>query len=351
MRRSNEPRIHGPYQHGQQWRVHIVTSKPGGGRQTLYRSYPTRSEADDWIRGAQQQAQGTTVRHAIDALLATMRTAGLADGTITTAEYRLAHFFEQPQNDTRPLRWLTNRGEQLYAAAQVGRSATTHQAELALAKQIGALCVKRKWLKVDPFANVDPVGRKVHGATKPRLGTDESRKLRDHLLALGPDNPPAIITLAYLLLGKRASELVRADVRDLDDGCRVLRIRRAKTAKGIRSTVLPDELRDRLLLLVEGRTPDAPIFLNDAGERATRYWAYYHVRRLVKDATGRDLSPQALRRTFADLGEDASVVAVAVAAHLGQTSPAVTERSYKDAEVTERARAGRVLKVLAGGAR
>lgn len=132
-------------------------------------------------------------------------------------EFRLWHFFGLPQNANRPLRWLSTRGEELYAAAQIERSADTHQAELSLAKQLGDLCVKQRWLRSNPFTLIEPVGRKTHGSTKPRLRVDESRKLRAYCHSLGADQH-AILTLAYLLLGSRASELVKRDVRDLDDG-------------------------------------------------------------------------------------------------------------------------------------
>lgn len=349
MRRSNEPRIYGPYQHGELFRLHVVTGS-GRGRKTTYRSYPTRELAEAALAGAQSQAQGTTVKQAVDALVAKMRAEGLAETTIETNEYRLAHFFGQPANDAKPLRWLSNRGEELYAAAQLERSADTHQAELGLAKQLGELCVKRKWLRANPFASVEPVGRKRHGSTKPRLRVDESRKLRDHCHALGV-NGPAVVTLAYLLLGSRASELVKRDVRDLDDGGALLWIDRTKTTAGVRRLIIPDELRAPLLALVKGRAADAPIFVKDDGKRATRSWAYYHVKRLCKAAKVPELSPQALRRTHSDLATDAGVAGPAVAAHLGQTSTVVTDRSYRDRDVVANAKSQRAFRVIAGGQR
>jgi len=345
--RTNEPRIYGPEKHGNRWRIRVVTGR-GSGRKTFYRSYPTRDLAEAAIGGAQQQAQGTTVRQAVNALLDQMRTKGLAASTIETAEHRLWHFFGLPRNADRPLRWLQTRGAELYAAAQIERSADTHQAELALAKQVAALALKRKWLRADPFAHVEPVGRKRHGSTKERMGVDESRKLLAHCAALGRDQA-AIITIAYLILGARASELVKRSVRDLDDDGKVLRIDRAKTCAGTRRLKMPGELRALLLALCEGRAPDAPIFARDDGTRATRYWAYYHVRRLTKDAIGRELSPQALRRTQTDMATEASETALAVARHLGHTSERVTERSYRDADVAANAAIGRALEVLAGG--
>ena len=288
------------------------------------------------------------MRHAVDALLAEMRKQGLAESTIETAEFRLWHFFQLPRSESRPVRWLNTRGGELYTAAQVERSADTHQAELALAKQVGALCVKRRWLKSNPFATVDPVGRKTHGSSKPRLRVDESRKLRDYCLA-EPGDQHRVITFAYLVLGARASELVKRDVRDLDDGGSLLWISRAKTPTGNRRLRIPDELRDLLLGLAAGKAPSDPIFTLDDGRRANRHWAYRTVRRICGEAKVPVLSPQALRRTQSDMATEAGETAIAVARHLGQTSSAVTDRSYRDPNTVREAKQARAFRVLAGG--
>jgi integrase len=347
VRRSNEPRIYGPYQHGELWRLHVVTGS-GRGRKTTYRSYPTRDLAEAALAGARSQAQGATVKLAVEALIEKMREAGLADTTIETNEYRLHHFFGLPKNANRPLRWIVNRGEELYAAARVDRSADTHQAELALAKQLGDLCLKKRWLRVNPFALVENVGRKTHGSTKPRHGVDESRKLMSYCLERS-DDQHCVITLAYLLLGTRASELVRRNKRDLDDRGRMIRINEAKTMKGIRRLILPDELREPLVALCERKKPTDPIFTRDDGKRATRYWAYHHVKRICRAAGVTELTPQGLRRTQSDLATDAGATAQIVADHLGQTSIRVTDRSYRDKDVVAAAKQRRALQVLAGG--
>lgn len=350
MRRSNEPRIYGPYRHGELWRNHHVTRGSDGKRKTFYDVYPTRELAEAALNGSRAQAQGSTVKQAVDALLEQMRASGLGESTIETAEYRLWHFFDLSKNANRSLRWLNSRGEELYAAAQVKRSADTHQAELALAVRLGDLCLKKRWLRVNPFALVEPVGRKTHGSTKPRYRVDESRKLRDHCKTLGIDQH-AIITIAYTLLGSRVSELVKRDVRDLDDGGRLLWIERTKTVGGSRRLLIPEELSVLLLELVKGKKPTDPIFTKEDGSRATRHWAYHHVRRLMSDAKVPVLSPQALRRTVSDLATDVGMAGPAIAAHLGQTSTVVTDRSYRDRNTVADAKAQRAFKVLAGGRR
>jgi integrase len=289
------------------------------------------------------------VRQAVDALLAKMRTDDLAESTITTAEFRLWHFFDVNRNGNRPLRWLNNRGEELYAAAREGREANTHQAELALAKQLGDLCVKRRWLRVNPFAHVEPVGRKTHGSMLGRLRVDEARKLQAYCLRLGDQY--GAVTLAYLQLGSRASEVVDREVRDLDDDGYRLVIDRAKTAAGVRSLAVPPELRRLLRRLASGKKPTDPLFTREDGEPATRYWAYHHVRRVCADAGVPVTSPQGLRRTQSDAATDAGVASIEVARHLGQRSERVTNRSYRDRTVTANAKASQAWRVLQGGRR
>lgn len=343
-----QPRVYGPYQHRDRWRVHIIVGNRGT-RTTRYRSFDTWEKANAYVVGASDQAQGHTVGRAVTAVLDTMRESGCAGPTIDTARFRLHHFFGLPANEARPLRWLTNRGAELYAAARVKRSADTHHAELALAKQLGALCLAKRWLRVDPFEHIEPIGRKRHGSTKSRLRVDESRKLMAWCLE-HTEQPRAVVTLAYLLLGARASEIVKRDVRDLDDGGRLLWINRTKTTAGTRRLILPDELRAPLLALAS-KNPDAPLIVNEDGNRVTRRWASYHVQAVCKEAGVPVVTPQALRRTWSDVAEDAGESALVVARHLGHMSASVADRSYRDRQSTNDARGDRALRVIAGGKR
>jgi integrase len=237
-----------------------------------------------------------------------------------------------PGNANRPLRWLTHRGADLYKAARNGKASDTHINALFAGKTWGSFLVERKMLRANPFAAVKPVGRKRKGADKERLTIDESRRLRAYCLKHGKHDPGAVLTLGYLLLGARASELVKRDIRDLDDGGRVLRIGATKTEAGRRSLAVPDELAELLIELALNRAPAEPLFQTD-GKRWSRFVARDHVRRICALASVPVLSPQALRRTQSDLATDAGVAALAVAAHLGHAGTAVTRRSYVSAGV------------------
>jgi integrase len=350
--RRDTARIYGPYRHGDQWRLHIVRTR-GGKRETAYDVYPSRELAEAALTGARDVTQGRTVRQAVDAYLDKLRSKEREPATIESAEDRLTVLLGLPGNDHRPLRWLNTRGAELYTAAQVKpngkhRAADTHRNALNVGKTWAAFCVKQRWLRSNPFEDVEPVGRKVLGAEKPQLNVDEARKLRAYCHAHTED-VGAVLSLAYLLLGSRASEIVRRDVRDLDDGGRLLWIGKTKSKAGRRRLIVPDELRPLLLALCTDRPPTAPLFVNADGGKATRFTARDHVRRICKLAGVQVLPPQALRRTQGTLATEAGVAALAVSAHLGHASTAITARAYVNPEATATARTERAFRVLDGG--
>lgn len=361
--RSNGPRIYGPYEHGSGWRVHVVTRR-GGKRTTVYKSFATRGEADAFITGARDEAQGVTVSNAVRDFLESKRAKKRAPSTIASAEDRLALILGSVM--ARPVRYVVGRGEELYAASQVypdghrrggqRRADDTHQNALAVAKDWGAWCVRRKLLKVDPFASVEPVGRRTRGADKARLTVDESRKLdawcRSHASDQG-----AVLTLGYLLLGARASELVRRDVRDLDDDGRLLWIGETKTAAGRRRLEIPPVLGAMLIDLARDRAPDAPLFVSEAskrwaaGRRWSRFVARAEVLRCCRAADVPALPPQALRRTQATLATDAGATGPMVARHLGHESAVITHQAYIGRDAAKDAQVERSLRVINGGRR
>ena len=347
MRRSDEARIYGPYKHGDKWRVHI-TRGSGERRETLYKTYATRALAEAFIAGARDEAQGRTVRQAIGAYVEQLRLRGRAPATMASAEDRLWLILGLPANAERPLRWVNGRGLELYAAAQVGRAVDTHRNALSQAKAWGNWCVKQRWLRSNPFAEVEPVGRKRRGAEKPQLRVDEARKLL--AVCTEKPEPASVAVLTGLLLGVRASELVQRNVRDLDDSGRLLWISASKTEAGRRMLRVPEALQPLLRALAQDRPGDAPLFLDYAGRRPTRSWVAYHTRRLCSAAGIPVVNPHALRRTHATLATDAGATGNLVAAQLGHASPAITHAAYVQPDAARAAQGERAVRVIAGEA-
>jgi integrase len=340
-------RINGPYKHGRKWRVQFTTGS-GRDRSTSYQTFDTRAAAEACIDGARDEAQGVTVKGAIEQFLTEKRASGLADVTIAGYSARLVALLGPALS--RPLRYVRTRGAELYRGVLEGRRPDTHQHALVIGNMWGRWCVKRKLLKENPFADVDPIGRKTLGADKSRLTVDESRVLYAWCVAQ-PTNVDAVLTLGYLLLGSRASELTKRDVRDLDDGGRLLWIRATKTAAGRRRLSVPPELIEPLLALCHGRSSDAPIFVHPDGSRWTRQLARRKVMACCKAAGVPVLPPQALRRTQATLATEAGETALAVARHLGHSTgeaPSVTTKAYIERNAVVDARAERARRTLQG---
>lgn len=341
-------RVYGPYPKGNIWRVHIVTTSEGR-RRTNYRSFESLELAEEWINTASGEAPSETVRTVVDLFLEAKRKRDLSPFTIENYEFRLVRLLGLPRNANRPLRWLLERGADLYQASVFG-AGDTHINGLNVGRMFGNWCVKQKMLRANPFANVEAIGRKRHGSTKDRLTVNESRQLEAYCCQHA-DNPDCVLTYGYLMLGKRASELAGVTVRDLDDEGRLLRIRKSKTTASVGSIPIPELLREMLLALADGKSLDAPVFVNLDGRQLSRYGARDRVRAVTKAAIGREVPPQELRRTFTDNAGRQGIALRTIAEMTGHTSPTVTKRSYIDRDVVEASAVRRNLQVLQGGAR
>lgn len=218
-------------------------------------------------------------------------------------------------------------------------STDTMVGELVAAQGWSAWCVKQGWLRIDPFEGLEVTGARARG--KAQLRIDEARRFV--AVALDEGTKEGIASAMALLMGMRASEVVGRQVRDVDDGARVLWIERAKTRRGDRHLEVPEALRGLLLELCAGRKSTEPLF----GD-VDRHWLGYHVRRLCEKAKVPVVCPHGLRGTQASI----SVLAVPaehVAAALGQTGPTVTRRHYLSKGAEERGRQRAALKVMDGG--
>lgn len=286
---------------------------------------------------------------AVEAYCKGLADRGLKFVTYERAEYHLGRLLQLPTNGHRRLSWLARRGAELYDAAQVGSAVDSHRNALAAGKSFGRFCVKRKWLRVDPFADVEAVGRRKKG--KVQLYVDESRALLDHCLALCSKGarPEPVAVICALLLGPRSSEVVLRDVRDLDDGGRLLWIPDSKTPSGRRHLEVPEVLRPLLLELAKDRIGAAPLFVKRDGERATRHWMNHHCKAITKKATGRSVPPHGLRGTHSSIARRGGATGELVAAQLGHASTTMQEGTYATAEAMQAGKASTVLQVLKGG--
>jgi integrase len=203
-------------------------------------------------------------------------------------------------------------------------------------------CVERRYLKKNPFEGVKIVGEKKRG--KEQLRIDEAREFLDRALAVldgqplegrnGTQQRVAVLGAATaLLLGFRNGEVVSRTVRDLDEGGRVLWVPQAKTRAGVRRVEVPDALQPYLLKLAEGRERTAQLF-DGLTRDGLRYWTG----KLCDDLKLPTVTPHGLRGTHATASMQPYANPHEVAAALGHTSFAVTERHYAKREAIADAR-------------
>lgn len=344
--------VHGPYQHGRRFR--IVVRRGGASRPS---SFATREEAEKFKAAVIREAAGRSVSDAIEDYATHMQGAGLKDTSWPTTRHRLRALLGVSETSTGGrLSALTEaRAKALYRAykerpTRTGRppAADTCRNTLAEAGTFARWCVEQGWLRKDPFAGIKDRSRRRKG--KPQLRIDEVRAVVDLCLRRAEDGDrTAVAALVAILLGLRASEIADRQVRDLDDGGRLLVVPEAKSEDGKRRIEVPDVLRPLLLELADKRPALAPLFTNEKGKPASRYWIAYHVERLRKASGVPRVTPHGLRGTHMTLARAAGQSALAVAASVGHSNTAVQDAHYVDAEAMAAVGRSQVLRVVRGG--
>lgn len=293
---------------------------------------------------------------ALDTYEVSMRERGLAGSTITRARYHLDQLLASASNGGRMLSWLTpRRAAELYAKVRIGAAVDTHRNTLSVGKAFGRFAAERGWLLADPFAAVKPIGKRRRG--KPQLHLDETRKLIDACIAEGSRESAAVAT--SVLLGCGASEVTQRQVRDLDDGGHVLHVTRGKNRFRVRSLEVPDVLRPLLLELAGKRAGAAHLFGTTDVDRPTRYWIYWHCKRLCRLAKVPLVSPHGLRGTHSTIAigtvSTSHSVAAAIAAAGGSLGHApgspITASTYAAPGSVGAATQRTVLRAIQGGQR
>lgn len=292
--------------------------------------------------------------HAVDAFEVSQRSRGLAGVTVERERRHLEALLRLDANGSRRLAWLSpRRAAELYKLVQQGRAVDTHRNALAVGKSFGRFATEQGWLLGDPFAKVKPIGRRRRG--KPQLHLDEARKLIDLCYAEGSRESLAVATAFMLGLG--ASEVTHRQVRDLDDGGRVLCVVKGKNEYRRRRAEVPEDLRVRLLELAKGRAGAAYLFGSGELDRPTRYWIYYHCRRLCLAAKVPVVPPHGLRGTHSTIALEAVATSHSVQAALAAAGASmghapnspITATTYVAPGAVAAAKQRVAMRVLAGG--
>lgn len=334
-----------PQRHGHKWRVVHPDEQGRRARSTFDSEREAQQFIDDFYAAA-SGAFGGSVAGAVDDYIKDRGAEGLKASTLKTLGYRLKALLRTDERE-RPLRTLTaSVATALLKRRRDEASTDTLVGELVAAQGFSAWCVANRRLTANPFADLEVKGERARG--KAQLRIDEARRFV--AAALDEGSLGGLAAAMALLMGMRASEITGRQVRDVDDGGRVLWIDRAKTRKGDRHLEVPEVLRGPLIALCtkpDGRPRDGEDAL--FGD-VDRHWVGRHVRRLCRVAKVPEVCPHGLRGTMASIAVQA-VPAEHVAAALGQTGPAVTRRHYLSIGAEERGRGKAALKVLNGGKR
>jgi len=222
-------------------------------------------------------------------------------------------------------------------------SADTHRNYLAEAKTFLNWCLSKKWISRNPLADVKGVGRRRRG--KQQLRIDEARRWLNQALVLADKGDAGAVAASLsLLMGLRASEIVRCQVRDLDDGGQLLWIVQSKTEAGRRRVVVPPVLQGYLKRLAEGKKGDELLF-----GAHWRDWISAGVQRICELAGVPVVCAHSMRGLHASLAMAHGITGAVVAGALGHEHESTTTESYAQREAVEKGRQGVVLEVLTGG--
>jgi integrase len=358
MRKKDEARVLGPYPESNRWRLVIIER---GGRRSIY--IPNEEEA----RKVKAQLERDMARSqvskelTVDSLITEyseekQRLGKALPMTCREQAARLRAFLLPVLSDhIRSVKPAV--AERLYLAAveqhspKIGKTlaVATHRSFLGYAKHFFGWAAKKQYIAESPFKAVAPVGKPQAG--KRQLRIDEARRFIDTALAYyeAKRKPLAIAALMALTMGLRASEVLRRQVRDVDDDGRILWVDRGKTQNARRHLGVPEFLQEHLRQLVYGRRSDDLLFPSEVPGIAKGHQALWRlVRNLCVRAGVAVVCTHSLRGLYATLAVETGALSASVAASLGHGSFAVTEKHYAQPSAVSNARTARVASALAG---
>lgn len=372
-------RVLGPYRvRDGRWQVILVEpGRDGEAGARGYRYFATEEEARRWraVLEGEVVRNATTVDEAIDEYERHLTVDKGNKPRSTRETIRRLRSFVPAEDRELPLcdlgdahgkRWYrqlveAKKNVRIDDGTKEGRTeerprfqVDSHRNYLAEARSFFAWCVAQRWARVNPLEHVKGVGRRRHGKAQLRIDEARSWLAKATELAHGGEDG-AIAAMMTLLLGMRASEVVSRQVRDVDDGGRLLWIPHSKTEAGRRTLEVPEGLRDHLRLLAQNRRGDELLFKGRTGkgrgraDHRDRKWPTTWVRKIADLAGVQHVTSQSMRGLHASLAVDAGLTGHIVAASLGHESFTTTTTSYAKPEVTEAAKRRKSLKVLSGG--
>lgn len=347
------PRVWGPKPHGRGYRLYFRVD----GKTRATPTVPTKEAAEKLKRALIKELEAQdelSLQGAFTQYEAHLHGKGNKAQSVRGTLLRLREFFKGHAGSLRSLSrsdcaaCYSRLVKEPRAATGRPMAPDSHRNYLAEAKSFLRWCVGQGFLKENPLSPVQGQGRRRRG--KAQLGIDESRKLSavafDRARA---GDTGAVAVLVCLHLRLRASELTHLRVRDLDDGGRLLWVRRhhdreesqLKTPAAERGLNIPAFLQPLLLELAAGRRGIDLLF-----GKHWRDWPREQTERLCKLAAVPRVTAHGLRGLGSTLalvsGEDPEVVARS----LGHTNSKITLDVYAAPGTREHLESERLGKAL-----
>jgi len=345
-RRIRQARVNGPYVHGQRYRVYLFD---GTGRQRVA-TFESAAEAEDFAEAARLTAPPSgapTIEDALEAYEGFMRrTKENKPSSVQATMARLRGFIPRREREVARFPTASEMLER-YEARTEKVSTDTHRNELAETRTFFNFCVKRRYRRDNPTAEIEGQGKRSKG--KAQLKIDEARKMYRELLPKVSDDDAALATVMLLTMGLRQSEVTRRVVRDVDDDGHVLWIPDAKTEAGKRHLEIPEVLHTALLRRSLGRAESELLFPGKQGRPHRKEWLNRNVKRLCRDLGLPEVTAHGLRGTCSTIARAAGQTAHAVAAQLGHADPRVTREHYEAPGTEQRSMMRSALRVIEGG--
>lgn len=352
VRRRKGERARGPYPDARGRRRVIQYLDAAGEIETVtYESEAAATRERDEFNAQANQVELTT-DGARDAYERHLEVAGNKPTSIQQTMWAIRSFFPTPIE----LWEITHRRcKRLYLDLvarpldRTGRppSVASHRGVLSQVKTFLDYCAEQGWIRGTPAKDVRGVGRRK--ARKKQLRHGDARRLYQHaLFAADWGDEGAVAVLVALELGKRASDIVRLRVGDVQGD--VVYVDESKTEESEGAVRCSEDLARLLAEQGEGKRRGDPLFrAHSQSGLHDRDWVRAQVARMCHAAGVPVVTAHGLRGTLATQAIDAGLDGEAVARLLGHRDVRTTRASYAEpgagGEVTRRRR----LTLLRGG--
>lgn len=169
-------KVYGPYKHRGQYRCYI---KSAAGTRAWCPCGRTREEAlahaADTVEGFQSR-YAVTVGGLVDRYLEHLELNDRKPVTVDAARVKL-DLILGPLLGAEIVAVTPHRARQRYSELARTCAAASHHVALGRARSVWAWAVREGMARINPWADVRPIGRQRRG--KPQLTTDETRRLAD----------------------------------------------------------------------------------------------------------------------------------------------------------------------------